>query len=48
MITKKTPEEIEVLKEAGAILARTLREIAVALKPGMTTLDVDDIAMELV
>lgn len=48
MITKKTPEEIEVLKEAGAILARTLREIAAALKPGMTTLDVDDIAMELV
>ena len=48
MITKKTPEEIEILKEAGAILARTLREIAAALKPGMTTLDVDDIAMELV
>ncbi len=48
MITKKTPEEIEVLKEAGGILGRMLRELAAALKPGMTTLDIDDMAMELV
>ena len=48
MITKKTPEEIEILKEAGGILGRMLRELAAALKPGMTTLDVDDMAMELV
>ena len=48
MITKKTPEEIETLKEAGGMLGRMLRELAAALKPGMTTLDIDDIAMELV
>ena len=48
MITKKTPEEIEVLKEAGALLGRMLRELAAELKPGMTTLDIDDMAMELV
>lgn len=48
MITKKTPEEIEVLKEAGAILGTMLKELGKALKPGMTTLDVDDMAMELV
>ena len=48
MITKKTPAEIEVLKEAGGILGRMLRELGDALKPGMTTLDVDDMAMELV
>lgn len=48
MITKKTPTEIETLKEAGAILGTMLREIAAALKPGMSTMDVDDIAMELV
>ncbi len=47
MITKKTTEEIETLKIAGGILGRMLRELAVALKPGMTTLDVDDMAMEL-
>ena len=48
MITKKSPEEIEVLKEAGGILGRILRELAAELKPGMTTLDIDDLAMELV
>lgn len=48
MITKKTGEEIEILKEAGGILGRILRELAATLKPGMTTLDIDDLAMELV
>ena len=48
MITKKTPEEIEILKEAGAILGGMLKELGRALKPGMTTLDIDDMAMELV
>lgn len=48
MITKKTPDEIEVLKEAGAILGTMLKELGKALKPGMTTLDIDDMAMELV
>lgn len=48
MITKKSPEEIEILKEAGGILGRILRELGEALKPGMTTLDIDDLAMEKV
>ena len=48
MITKKTAEEIEILKEAGGILGRMLRELVAVLKPGMTTLDIDDMAMELV
>jgi methionyl aminopeptidase len=48
MITKKTPTEIEVLKVAGSILGKILRELAASLKPGMTTLDIDDLAMELV
>lgn len=47
MITKKSPEEIEVLREAGSILARILRELGDSLTPGMTTLDIDDQAMEL-
>ncbi len=47
MITKKTTEEIEVLREAGSILARILRELGDSLTPGMTTLDIDDQAMEL-
>ncbi|MEN9920920.1 MAG: methionyl aminopeptidase [Candidatus Parcubacteria bacterium] len=48
MITKKTPEEIEILKEAGAILGTILRELGNSLEVGMTTLDIDDLAMELV
>jgi methionyl aminopeptidase len=48
MITKKTPEEIEILKEAGGILGTILRELGNSLEVGMTTLDIDDLAMELV
>ncbi len=47
MITKKTPEEIVVLKEAGHLLAKILREIAKEAVPGVTTLALDDRAMEL-
>lgn len=47
MITKKTKEEIEILKEAGSILAKILKEIAKEALPGVTTLDLDDRAMEL-
>ena len=48
MISKKTAEEIDTLKEAGAILAKILRELGEAATPGTTTLDLDDIAMTLV
>lgn len=48
MITKKTSEEIEVLAEAGALLASFLKEIAKEAVPGATTLSLDDRAMELV
>jgi len=46
-ITKKTPAEIEVLKEGGHILAAILKELAKVAVPGNTTLDIDDKAMEL-
>lgn len=47
MITKKSPEEIEILKEAGTILAGILIAMGKAAKPGMSTLDLDDIAQTL-
>jgi methionyl aminopeptidase len=47
MITKKTKEEIETLKEAGAVLAKILKEVAKEVAPGVTTLALDDKAMEL-
>jgi len=48
MINKKTPEEIEILKEGGKILAQALEELAKEAVVGNTTLDIDDKAMELI
>ena len=48
MITKKTAAEIETLKAAGAILAKILKTLGRAAVPGVSTLDLDDRAMELV
>lgn len=47
MITKKTPEDIAILKEGGAILARILKRLGEEAVPGASTLDIDDAAMEL-
>lgn len=40
----KTPEEIAVLREGGALLARALRETAAAVRVGITTEELDAIA----
>lgn len=48
MIEKKNSAEIEALQEAGAILAKILKELAKEAVPGATTLAIDDRAMELV
>jgi methionyl aminopeptidase len=42
----KTPEEIEKLREGGAILSRTLREIREACVPGASTQALDQIARD--
>jgi len=47
MITKKSPEEIELLKEAGSVLAKILKELAKEAVAGNSTLHFDDRAMEL-
>lgn len=41
MIIIKTPEEIEKMKVAGAILADVHKEIAKMIKPGISTMDID-------
>ena len=43
MITIKSEHEIELMRRAGEILARVHLEIADAIRPGMTTYDVDRI-----
>lgn len=48
MISIKTPEAIEILKEGGVLLARMLNELEAVAIAGNTTLDIDDVAMELI
>jgi methionyl aminopeptidase len=44
MIICKTPEEIEVMREAGRIVALTLQEFKMPIAPGITTIELDAIA----
>ena len=48
MIYLKTEEQIELLREANLIVARTLGEVAKWIKPGVTTLKLDQIAEEYI
>lgn len=47
-ITIKSQREIELMTEAGRILEIVHRELRAALRPGMTTLDVDRIGEEVI
>lgn len=47
-VTIKSAREIELMREAGRILARTHEEMARALKPGMTTWDIDQLGEALI
>ncbi|MBQ4869581.1 type I methionyl aminopeptidase [Priestia megaterium] len=44
MIICKTPEEIEVMREAGRIVALTHQELKKHIDPGITTIELDAIA----
>lgn len=47
-VTIKTAEEIEILREGGKRLAYILDELEKAVKPGVTTADLEDIAAKLI
>ena len=47
MITTKTKEEIENLREGGKHLAFILQEVAKAVKPGVSTAELNDLANKL-
>ncbi len=47
MITKKTHEEILVLREAGGILATILDKLASEAKPGVSTEHLNDVAIKM-
>lgn len=44
MIIVKTREEIELMREAALVVSKTLGEVAKAVKPGVTSLELDKIA----
>lgn len=44
----KTDEEVEILREGGKRLARVVAEVARAVKPGVTTLELNDLAEKLI
>jgi methionyl aminopeptidase len=46
VIILKTPQEIEKMRRAGRIVAATRARVAAAVRPGITTLDLDRVAEE--
>ena len=45
-VTIKTPREIELMREAGRILAKVHKELGKIIKPGITTLEIDRVGEE--
>ncbi|MFN8523450.1 MAG: type I methionyl aminopeptidase [Chloroflexota bacterium] len=43
-ITLKSPHELKIMREAGLVVARTVREVIEQMKPGMSTRDLDLLA----
>ncbi|HKB88429.1 MAG TPA: type I methionyl aminopeptidase [Patescibacteria group bacterium] len=48
MITIKTPEEIKIMAEGGKKLARVKKGLIEAVKPGVTALDIENLAKKLI
>lgn len=48
MIARKTPDDIAGLRQAGQLLGRVLNAVAAAVKPGVTTRQLDQLAEQLV
>lgn len=48
MITIKTEEEIEILRQGGKILAEVMSKIVKEIKPGITTGQIEDMACSLI
>ena len=48
MVYTKTEEQVNLMKEAALLVSKTLSQVATQLKPGMTTLDIDQFCMQFV
>ena len=47
-VTIKTPRELELMREAGKILAKVHEQLAKELRPGLSTYEIDQIGEELI
>ena len=47
-IIKKTPEQIELMAAAGDVLVRTMSLLAGKIRPGVTTLELDQAAEKFI
>ena len=47
-VSIKSPREIELMREAGKILAKTHEELGKQLRPGMTTWEIDHLGEEII
>jgi methionyl aminopeptidase len=45
-VTVKTPEQVELMRAAGLVVARTLEKLVAAVRPGVTTGELDALAEE--
>ncbi|UHA72188.1 type I methionyl aminopeptidase [Paenibacillus sp. 481] len=48
MVILKKPDEIELMKKAGQIVAACHRELATRIKPGVTTLELNDFVEQMI
>lgn len=48
MIIKKSKADIEAMKEAGRVSAKVLREVGACIRPGVSTLELDELAESII
>ncbi len=48
MVVIKSPREVELIRDAGRVVARVHEAVRQALKPGMSTYDIDQIALKVI
>ncbi len=48
MIYYKTPDEIECIRESSLLVSRTLAEVAKHIKPGVTTISLDELVHQFI
>jgi methionyl aminopeptidase len=48
VIVRRSAAELEIMREAGRVTARTLRAVGEAVHPGVTTSELDDVAVDVI